>query len=170
MPRTKKVIRRYKEVCRAAIEAEEVAAPEPYTPPSKAQIATIEESLGIRLPADYLQFHAECEGYQLPFWDLYVLTGDVDESEHLVEANRGHRRTPPHGVALPEQLVAFFDDGTMTLHCFNTSERDKKGNYAIVTWDHETEEQDPDDLEIWAESFTEWLEEQIDEAEAELDA
>jgi hypothetical protein len=79
---------------------------------------------------------------------------------YLVAVNRRFRRKAPDGVGLPEHLVAFHDDGTMNLHCFDTSERDEDGEYEIVCWDHESEEDD--EPAVWGDSFAEWLEDQVE--------
>lgn len=166
MATMKKVLQRYKEACRTAIENEEMEAPDPYTPPTGEEITAAEAQLGIKFPKDFIQFHLECEGYRLPFWDVFSLTGRPKSPDHIIGANLAHRRQPPKGIALPEHLVAFHDDGSLNLHCFDTTRRDSRGNDVIVSCDHEAIDADPDDLTEWAESFTEWLEEQIEDSDA----
>lgn len=169
MPSMKKILQQFKEACQAAIDNDEVGAPRPYTPPTAEEIAAAEKQLGIRFPKDFIQFHRECEGYRLPFWDVFSLGGRPKSQDHIIGANLAHRRKPPKGISLPEHLVAFHDDGSLTLHCFDTRRRDSRGNYTIVTWDHESVEADPDDLPEWADSFAEWLEQQVADAASDDD-
>ena len=154
------VMTRFLESCREAIANDEMDAPGAYTPPTQAEISASEEALEIEFPDDFLRFHAECDGHHLPFWEVLTLSGSAGAGTHIVAVNRRFRRKAPDGVGLPEHLVAFHDDGTMNLHCFDTSERDEDGEYEIVCWDHESEEDD--EPAVWGDSFAEWLEDQVE--------
>ncbi|MBW3601032.1 MAG: SMI1/KNR4 family protein, partial [Planctomycetes bacterium] len=154
----RQMLKRFRDVCEAAIELDEMSKPGPYTPPTDQEISDAEQALGIRFPKDFVQFHRECDGYRLPFWEIFDLTGKPKSATHMIGANLSNRRAPPKGISLPERLVAFYSDGGGNLLCFDTAQRDSRGNYAIVLWDHEEPDADPDDLEVWSDTFTEWLE------------
>ena len=64
---------------------------------------------------------------------------------------------------MPEYLVAFHNNGCGDQLCFDTRAADLHGEYPIVFWDHElTTEENLRDLSPVAESFAEWLMEEVE--------
>ena len=69
-----------------------------------------------------------------------------------------HEVTTP----LPEFLITFHNNGSGDQLCFDTRHPNPDGEYPIVFWDHElTPEENLENLDVVADSFAEWLWEEV---------
>jgi hypothetical protein len=139
-----------------------------YVGPSKAavipqpathqEIEAAERALGARLPGSFQRFQLEFGDCQNSPIHIFTVRSTDPRALNIVAANLAERTVP--GARLPAHLIAFSDDGSGDLFCFDT--RAFSGTEApVVVWDHElNEDQTP---ELVAADFADWLRSEIQE-------
>jgi cell wall assembly regulator SMI1 len=146
-----------------ALKMASIAEPRAVPPPTPGQIAAAERSLGLTFPQSFRVFLERAGAYALPFWQTYWIGDESLGYRNIVEANRSEREEAE--PALPPFLVTFHNNGMGDQLCFDTRNPDESGEYTIVFWDHElSREENLENLEVVADSFAEWLMDEIEDA------
>jgi hypothetical protein len=137
-------------------------------PPSQTAVAEAEEALKLTFPASFTEFLSTTRQMHLPLCARFYWVGTAgsDGLEDIVHANRVEHKDA--SSALPDFLVAFYNDGMGNQVCFDTRTRSEGGEYRVVFWDHELDSQENlqastrpaggfERAGIVAPSFSEWL-------------
>src|SRR3954451_12279906 len=104
--------------------------------PSQSAVAAAEIALKLTLPASFKEFLSTTRQIQLPRCaHFYWVKSAGNGSEHIVALNRVEHEQA--SSALPDFLVAFYNDGKGNQVCFDTRARSETGEYPVVLWDHE---------------------------------
>jgi hypothetical protein len=109
--------------------------PGPPDPPrtSEADVAAVEEALGITLPPSYRKLVSTTDPRDKEYGLYWVWVDGLDTfGPDIVSVNQEFRDgyAPPFLIA-----VLGTDDGNA--YCFDTRHPDGRGEYPIVLWDHE---------------------------------
>lgn len=145
------------------LKTKSIAEPDVVPPPTSEEVKHAEKALGLKLPPSFLVFLRDAGSYQLYFWETYWVGGDSLGYRNIVKANIYERieMTTP----LPEFLIAFHNNGCGDQLCFDTRRPGPDGEYPIVSWDHElTPEENLENLDVVADSFAEWLWEEVQQS------
>jgi hypothetical protein len=120
---------------RAVVEEARRAKPKlfvmssPDAPASPAQIAEVEQRLGLRLPQTYSEFLREFGGGDFGLVSIYSV--DASSDWYLPARVEESRRQ-----MLANDLLPFADDGMGGFYAFEV--RDRKASEKVFYWDHET--------------------------------
>lgn len=126
------------------------------------EIEQAEAKLGVVLPESFRAFLQQLGWGGVEDIELYGLGSDVPEFLDLVRVTEAERTVmqPP----LPPHLVPVLNDGGGNHYCLDSS-RQFRGESPIVFWEHESGPlQQPEDV---ANSFPDWLAEELDARSAE---
>ncbi|MGB8355621.1 MAG: SMI1/KNR4 family protein [Chthoniobacteraceae bacterium] len=142
------------------LKSKSIPQPRIVPPPTPAQIAEAEAALNFKFPPGFLVFLSLAGSYTLSYWETYWVGDESLDWRNIIKANMSERNDVE--PALPEFLVTFHNNGCGDQLCFDTRKPDEAGEYPIVFWDHErTEEENLQNLASVANSFAEWLMEEV---------
>jgi len=146
------------------LKRKSIQEPNSVPPPTQEQVINAETKLDIKFPPSFLIFLEKAGTYQLPYWETYWVGDESLGFRNIIAANISEREGTES--SLPSFIVAFQNNGCGDLSCFDVRNRDEHGEYPIVFWDHElSPEENLGELEILADSFAEWLEAEVNNAE-----
>jgi len=121
---------------------------------SASAIEALEETLGIKLPHTYKQFLKEFDGGEFSFGRMHKITPEGAGSFDFLEQVEEAAEYIP--FVADRTIIPFGDDYGGNLYCFALNRADVDGEYPIVQWDHEDQNEDEEPPEI-EENFYEFV-------------
>jgi len=103
------------------------------------QLKAAEDALGITLPSSYKMLVRSCRFNELPHW-IYWVGNQPWPALDLVLANK-EKLLPPFLIAVSPELSG--DE-----FCFDTRSPDAAGEFPIVQWKHETQDETSVEFEV----------------------
>ena len=105
-------------------------------PAREARIATVEQSLGLRIPEELREFWLEADGFTADYGSRVIWS-----VSHLEEQNRQFRTTPAFkDLYMPFDHLLFFGDDSGGDHfAFAIHADGQIHTYDVFRWDHETD-------------------------------
>jgi len=100
---------------------------------TKSEISAAEKVLGVKLPPSYCKLLMVCDSDDMPHW-IYWLGENLPSWAADLIGSKGIGVQPPF-------LLPICGDGSGDQFCFDTRNEDEMGEYPIVRFDHEMQDE-----------------------------